>query len=589
MPQYIIADRRDLLGGRIVCLLNAMNLARATGAKLLLTWPLPEVEYRDLVGDPAEIFAGETALRYDPQSGRGSLIAPDAALVAAADRGVEAVAIPEADTIDEYHALVKPQFGEAAAYAVDLRCSIYATDRDAPDFRREQQSLAACFADLAKPAILADAMAALGEALPADAKFAGLHARRLHLLADSLVQINRFNSYAPDALCQELLGSLTGFDAVLVTSDSDAFIDRMRATCPERLLTLNDLGRDFSRLTPAQRAILDIWFLSRAREIYGPFSAFGFAASIVGGGEFRNILVHAARQGMKAAGSRTVAFHAARIEGRLPALAPAARPHPDAAALFWRLAVHLLTEWPFNLQVDAACQTQVAATALALRFIGFADPVALEWHHFVDLCRDAAAGLGEDGQSLLGATLILRHLLEGGEVGEDALMAASDAGAAALCLRVAILAATADAHAARGRAEAAISAYDQAIRLSVSIGLAPRGLYLRKAATHRSAGNLVGELVALRDAEDADPGFPATHHRLGDVLARAGSHIAADRAFARAIELEPDNGAHWYARFALARSRGNRDRALEHLRAAVRCEPANRLWAAGLQAMLGEA
>jgi tetratricopeptide (TPR) repeat protein len=176
-------------------------------------------------------------------------------------------------------------------------------------------------------------------------------------------------------------------------------------------------------------------------------------------------------------------------------------------------------------------------------------------------------------------------LLEGGEVGDDA--AAIGAGDAAACLRVALLAATGDAHAARGRTEAAIAAYDAAIRLAVSIGLVPRGLHLRKAAAHRTEGNLVGELVALRTAAEVDPGFPTTYYRLGDVLLRTGSHIAADRVFARAVALEPDNGAYWYARFALARDRGDAHRALEHLSAAVRCEPANRVWAAELQAMRG--
>jgi len=37
-PEFIIGDRPDLLGGRLLPLLNAARLARETGAKFLTTW-----------------------------------------------------------------------------------------------------------------------------------------------------------------------------------------------------------------------------------------------------------------------------------------------------------------------------------------------------------------------------------------------------------------------------------------------------------------------------------------------------------------------------------------------------------------------
>jgi hypothetical protein len=371
-PRFIIADRRYQFAAGLVCLLNAMNLARATGARLLMTWDRRQ-DY-DLIGSPSEIFAGDLAARYDAETGTGCVIAADAELVAQAARGVDPIKTPEAETIDDYYVFVAPQFENAVAYAVDLRCSVYASGAGAPDFRRETRNLAACFAEIPKPPILADAMAAVAEALPDGANFAALHGRRLHYLADTGVQIARFNSHCSDELCLELVGSLSGFDAVLVASDSDAFVDRMRAGSAGRLLTVRDLGIDLGGLTPTQRALIDIWFLSRAGQIYGAYSAFGFAASMIGGGEFRNILVHAARHRI-GAGSRAVAFHTARFAGELPQFARMAQPGPDAAAMFWRLGVHLRSEWPFNLQVDAAGKNGViSSTSTEMRRRNWARP-----------------------------------------------------------------------------------------------------------------------------------------------------------------------------------------------------------------------
>ena len=82
-PRYVIADRRDLLGGRLIPLLNAMRLARHWGAKFLMTWYTNSTDFQAHIAGVSEIFSGEIVEDFSVETGHGTIIGPDDALTEA--------------------------------------------------------------------------------------------------------------------------------------------------------------------------------------------------------------------------------------------------------------------------------------------------------------------------------------------------------------------------------------------------------------------------------------------------------------------------------------------------------------------------
>ena len=63
VPDFIIGDRRDQLGGRLLPLLNAARLAEATGAKFLHVWFKDDSDYQAMVSPLTDLFSGESQCR----------------------------------------------------------------------------------------------------------------------------------------------------------------------------------------------------------------------------------------------------------------------------------------------------------------------------------------------------------------------------------------------------------------------------------------------------------------------------------------------------------------------------------------------
>ena len=76
-PRFIVADRRDLLGGRLVPILNGLRIARRLDAKFLMTWDTDDGDFQSYVQGLREIFADWVVEPYDEATGSGTIIPVD--------------------------------------------------------------------------------------------------------------------------------------------------------------------------------------------------------------------------------------------------------------------------------------------------------------------------------------------------------------------------------------------------------------------------------------------------------------------------------------------------------------------------------
>ncbi len=126
-PRYIIADRRDLLGGRLIPILNGLRLAHQLGSKFLMTWHSDASDFQRLVAGLDEIFAGELLEPFDPATGKGTLIGIDDPLIKTATASIRGIATPETEMTGIGDALVQPTFAPNPdiPYLLDRRFSKY--------------------------------------------------------------------------------------------------------------------------------------------------------------------------------------------------------------------------------------------------------------------------------------------------------------------------------------------------------------------------------------------------------------------------------------------------------------------------------
>ena len=323
LPKYIIVDRRDLLGGRLVAMLNGLRMSRRIGVPFLMTWPHGDGDFWAYVPKLADIFSGDFTLPFDPTSGRGVVIAADDPRLADATRSRSVIPCPETVESGIDILLVRPNLrdGGKSNYLLDQRFACYALGPE-ETFADVKAGLAAEFRAIPKAPAIQDAFDQVDRAM-AGSQVAALHLRRLHLYSDTYLQASRFNSYCSTKTASAVISSLADrFDTVLIASDNPAVVDTLTDAHPGFAVAANRII-PLDHYPPSQRSLIDMYVLSKASEIFAPVGAFGFSASLIGGGRFRNILRYAAETGITAGDDETesLAFLSASMQPKPEPLA----------------------------------------------------------------------------------------------------------------------------------------------------------------------------------------------------------------------------------------------------------------------------
>jgi hypothetical protein len=576
-PKYIIADRRDLFGGRLIPMLNGIRIARSIGAKFLMTWYSDDSPFQSLVAELQDIFAGELAEPFDPRTGYGTIIDVTDPLIAAGPGSVSILACEQSEVAGISDLLVKPQFASTSdpAYILNRRFSLYslAGFETVPSIITE---LANIFRDLDKTAAINEAFGRIDEAM-GGGRFAGVHVRRLHLLADTGMQVNRFDSYCDTSYCSNLISTLLneGYDSVLIASDCGPVVKDLKAAHGKNLLCVEDIV-DLSQYRGLQRAVIDMYFLSKASPIFGSLSAYGVAAAIIGCGSFHEILRHIAGSGIPGNDVTGAVDFLSKSNGEKRSLTHTRMSGNNAALLMRTASAFLLEQEP-----PSECLA-IALRALALRFLGYRHQSFFgDWQHFVHTAYTAALRLRRSDMAAVIENL--RCTLAERSVDRFQLpfgcfidAAAGDEASRLLALVWCIVAGDTKQ----------IGATDYlgiAATFAGSLGLETRGILLRAAAHYPLPGQQTDEIQALEAAVQADPLYADSHHVLAGALDRVGRLDEAKEEHRLATELEPASGSFWHERGKFLIQHGLKEDGLNSLRQAVDCEPQNIVFATTLK------
>jgi hypothetical protein len=566
MVKFVIANRDDLLGGRLMPILNGLRLAEKTGAKFLTTWFTSGDAFQSLVAGLPEILSGPFLLN-DPA---GYLVDSDDPRVTTGSTAVSVRPCREAQFAGIGDFLVEPELNHDVL-VLDRRFSLYAIS-EAETFSDVRVDLARIFRELPKAAVIEKAISQITSRL-ATGRFAALHARRLHLTSETSIQINRFDSYHTSETYR-LVGEkiLAEADSLLVASDSLQFVAEIKAAFPGRVMAIDDV-LEVSQFTGIQRALLDLVFLSQAREVYGPLSAYGVVASIIGDGTFRNITRFAADHNI-IGGDTTGCIALTRITDALASLLLPTASDAGRSAVRHRWASELLRH-----PGGEASALIIAVQTTASRLSEFAHPSFFADHqHFIHAAKEAASRAVRPD-----ASEALRRLEQGladrrfdrspsETPPSDVVMAYID-----LCGEIV----AADCSSLDG----AIVRFPLIIERARRMGINPRGLLLRLGNQYLQGANALDAVSAMRAAVAADPTYADSWYNLSLSLLHSGNHEAVGEmlvAARHATQFEPEQALYWHHLAAQLAAAGDIAGAIESRRRATTIEPENKLYAARL-------
>jgi tetratricopeptide (TPR) repeat protein len=563
LPKYIVVDRRDLFGGRLIALLNGLRLAELYGLKFLMTWYTDASVFQSYVAGLREIFAGPLVEPFDEATGGGTVVPISHPILKSASSGVHAVPVPEVKETGIGDIVVEPKFGDAdEAYLLNRRFSFYrATPSE--DLRTIRQSISRIFNALPKAPVLKKHLDELARARIDRSRTVSIHVRRLHWTSGSPNEVDRFDSYVDTSFVYALIDRLKHeADRILLASDSQFLVHEVQDRCRSSIVTLDDLI-DTTGTTPLQRTVLDMAFLGQGSTVFAPMSALAISAAAIGNAEYRNILRFAAQERLPGNDvTMAVEFLRREQEGRLPALRTAMLERPNAV-----ICMRLAHRMP---QAEGAAE--LALMGLAVRFIAHEHPsFQADWRPFLMAVRASASG--ENILKVLG-WIEDRLAADAKSIGigdrpMSALLPQLDP-------KLALVVKTVEADlAVRARVWSdAASSYEDGIRLAQSIGLRPTGLVIRLAKAQRAAGDVEGELSSLRRAVELDPGYAISWHRLGMALLERAQAAEAEQPLRKATELDPYTAIFWRG-LSLALEAQKRFAAAEKaMRNAEWCDPA---------------
>lgn len=550
MTRMFIADRRDLLGGRLLPILNGLRLAKAVDGEFRMTWFTGHDEFQSMVAGLREVFSGPM-VTDEPE---GWLIDINDPRLNSGSRAITAHGYPDSDLTGVGDFFVTPD--DADIHVLDRRFSLYAASpsETLDDVRR---GLGDAWDQLPLSPVIQQARTRLQSAL-AGRRCSSLHARRVHLTAETTLQINRFDSYLNASAYVDIARHvLTEADTLLVASDSLAFVDEIKTAVGERAICLTDV-MDVNGLTGLQRAMMDMIFLSFGSHVYGPLSAYGVVASILGRGRYVNAIRYAAKHDLAAdhdltgtiAFTRSLSGHAfSRKWGA-----------DDATVMSHR--------------AEVLGDTLLSLLATVQRLAGFAHPSrACDWTHFTWRARTIAKAAGQDDveQALQSLENILR--------GQEGQIASNEV---SLSTSLALIRLAGQIVQADQQAEQDPSCYDVVIALCDQHGIIPRGLHLRQAAAWLGQGDRAAAYDAARCAIGADESHSGSWCMLAEVLETQGRLDEASDAIDRATALDQDNARFWHIGARIKAGAGKTEEALQSARMAHRTEPDNETYRTGL-------
>jgi tetratricopeptide (TPR) repeat protein len=581
VPNYIIADRRDLFGGRLIPMLNGIRIARSIGAKFLMTWYSDDSPFQSLVAELQDIFTGELTEPFDPSTGNGTIIDATDPLLASGPGGVTILTCEHSDVAGISDLLVKPEFSDTAgrAYILNRRFSLYSLS-ELDTVTSIVSDLSRIFHGLAKSPEITEALSYIDRALGSH-RFAGVHVRRLHLLADTGMQVNRFDSYCDTSFCSNLIRTLIneGYDAVLIASDCGPVVADLKATHGTNVLSVEDII-ELNKYRGLQRAVIDMYFLSKASTIFGPISAYGVAAAIIGCGSFREILRHVARSDIPGNDVTGAVKFLRKPNAERRSLTHTVVSSNNAALLMRAASALLLEQQP-----PSECLT-MALRALALRLSGYRHQSFIgDWQHFVQTAYAAALKLRRGDLTEVVEALgraLTEKTIDGFRLPFAYFIQAAGGDEASRLLALIWYIVAGDLEQIAG-----IDYLGIAATIAASLGLDTRGILLRAAARHRLAGQQADEIQALEAAVRADPIYADSHHALAGALDRAGRVEEAKEQHLLATELEPASGSFWFELGQFLMQHGLREDGLDSLRQAVNCEPQNIVFAKTLKEAAG--
>lgn len=544
--KLFIADRRDLLGGRLLPILNGLRLARASGTDFRMTWVRGDDAFLALVSPIEELFAGELVL---PENEGGFIIGIDDPRLLASRGDVLFHATPENRASHMRDMLVSP--ADVPVLRLDRRLSLYALFAG-ERYASVRSALSTLFTQLPKSPALADAIRRLNQAISRVDGIA-LHARFLHLTGQSLMQDNRLESYATPHTLRLMIGRLLDtHDKVLLGSDSLAFIRDMKGLFPRRIVTLGDV-LDTGSLSPLQRAMMDILFLGRGRSVVGPTSAFGMLASVLGDRPFVNSAHYAIREGLlegDTTGSLALA-KAIQVPGFFGRLAR------EAAGASFHLA---LRHAAMGLELIGVSLASLFAENTAASFFtgytvtfekGYALAAAAERHDILQTLKELHAMLGER-RSHFG-------------------MPRPDSGdRTGALLNLAIDIALSD----HLPFPACLEAWEHLAGRATALQINPRGLLLRGVKIYRDFGRFADSADHARRAVATDPDFADAHYQLALALHGAGAVDEALPVAREAVRLDGEVAEYWHLLGRLEMGRDGEE-ALRCLERASMIEPGN--------------
>ncbi|MDG3442652.1 tetratricopeptide repeat protein [Nitrospirillum amazonense] len=551
MPRYIIADRRDLLGGRLIPILNGLRLARHFSAKFLTTWQTGQDNFQSLVTDLPDILRGP----FEQLAPGGYLLPLDSPLIGTGSRDVvirKCAEIGEAGIHDFFGSIN----GDDDIIVLDRRFTMYSVD-STEQFSSVRQSLSQIFWEMPWQAAVFDTLQTLKEKTGAST-FSSIHSRRLHLCSDTHLQVNRFDSYFTTET-YKAIGShiLKKTDALLIASDSRAFVEEMKAAFPGKAFEIGDFIK-IDYFSGIQRALLDMAFLGMGKVVYGPLSAYGVIASIVGNISYRNVSWFATEQGLFDGDStRSIRYLRAANAGAIANFAEDIPLSADDSALAYRISTALASISPHDALL-------LAARGLAMRFCSYAYPAwVADYGHFLFSVKHAATRAGDDDAAHLIEVLeniITKRIVVPLPEKEDKSVVS--------LISIAILSANGDVC---GDARY----YESAMGLASKFGINTRGIILRSANLLLHDKKIEEAIAKFQSAIDADPKYADSWHLLSMAYHAHRQLALAIGAAKKATELDAEQGRYWYHLSLFLKENGDLDDAVKACKRACTIEPDN--------------
>jgi len=562
MQGFVIADRRDLLGGRLIPILNAMRLAHHLNAKFLMTWHTDSSDFQSYVSGASEIFGSDFIAPYDPDSGQGNVIAiNDPVLASAIEPSAKLLDTPERDTAGIADFFVSPNVERGTSYKLERRLSIYRLS-ETETFSQAAWALAEKFDAIPKTDAIRRGFEAIDRM--SVSRLAAVHIRRLHLLSDTALQINRFDSFCSTSHIEGLTAHLIsdGYERIAVASDNDLVLRRLKSLFPQKVILLSDI-LDLGAYTAIQRALLDMYFMSKASDVFGPISAFGVVAAIIGKGKFRNILREIAIRGITGR-DETGAVDLQRAETAGDNRSPGAEKIDalvDWSAYLCRRAASLGGE-------DGLC---TALMGLVMRATQYRHPnFFADWPHFIVCAKNRAA----QHPAILARLLAIEAALVSRKPTElripEELRQTNTAQPTEILLAIAESAVAGDTAFATGTLPLAIEYFQLAEEMATRVDLGLRGIALRMAQAYAAMGNPDAQIATLRRAVVIAPDYGDAHFTLAEAL-RTISPDESRYHYERATSLEECSSSFWLARGKFLASIGNDKEATECIEMGAAC------------------